>query len=109
MKQKFTNSFRNTLLVCFFLGFSTLAGAKTHDICFARLNQQGHVNPGHTCDQRALEQITEVVNPQQATLSTGPHTLQYQLQGMGKPGTYIQFNFQDANGHDVPCGITTPL
>jgi hypothetical protein len=53
--------------------------------------------------------ITGHLNPQQAVLSAGTHTLQYQLQGMGKPGTYIQFNFQDANGHDVPCGITTPL
>jgi hypothetical protein len=53
--------------------------------------------------------ITGQLNPQQATLSAGTHTLQYTLQGMGKPGTYIQLNFKDANGHDVPCGITTPL
>jgi hypothetical protein len=53
--------------------------------------------------------ITGQLNPQQATLSAGTHTLQYTLQGMGKPGTYIQLNFKDANGHEVPCGITTPL
>lgn len=47
--------------------------------------------------------IVATLNPSQATLSSGLHTLTYQLIGQGLPDSYISFNFPDANGHLSAC------
>jgi hypothetical protein len=89
--------------------FQISVGEKLHDFQLAQLAGLDEASLSFTVPVGASVSGAATMLANYAFPAAGTYTLQYQLQGMGKPGTYIQLNFKDANGHEVPCDITTPL